>query len=235
MFTASEAFGRCSVKRRSLPNPSTFLRLVAGFDWFVGFIPNAGKGSDGSERESELRLVTRECAPPARMTLLALHKLVLPLILAISAATLPACGSTFVQKLQRTDGLFDFIAALAGESVEDALPVERVSNYSGQITTAHVKASPEGFRVSGLVGKSSLNDPPLGSHVDVLLLDAKQRVLESVTTRYQPRDIPTGIRGGFPHSRYTVRLRTLHPPAGSTVRIVFDSRPESVCATSRGS
>lgn len=160
----------------------------------------------------------------------------LPRFLAITMAfSLPACSSTVVQKAQRTDGLFDFIAALAGESVEDALPVVRVSNYSGQITTAHVKASPDGFRVSGLVGKSSLNGRPPGSHVDVLLLDATQRVLESVTTRYQPRDIPTGIRGGFPHSPYTARLRTLHPPAGSTVRVVFDSRPESVCASYRRS
>jgi hypothetical protein len=138
------------------------------------------------------------------------------------------------QKAQRTDGLFDFIAALAGESVEDALPVERVSNYSGQITTAHVKAIPDGFRVSGLVGKSSLNNPTFGSHVDVILLDSRQRVMESVTTRYQPRDIPMGLRGGFAHSRYTARLRTLHPPAGSTVRVVFDARPESACASYRG-
>ena len=160
----------------------------------------------------------------------------LPRFLAITMAfSLPACSSTVVQKAQRTDGLFDFIAALAGESVEDALPVERVSNYSGQITTAHVRNSRDGFFVSGLVGKSSLNDPPPGSHVDVLLLDAKQRVLESVTTRYQPRDIPSRIRGGFPHSRYIARLRTLHPPAGSTVRVVFDSRSESACASYRGS
>lgn len=159
----------------------------------------------------------------------------LPLLTALMAFSLPACSSTLVQKAQRTDGLFDFIAALSGESVEDALPVERVSNYSGQITTAHVRASQDGFFVSGLVGKSSLNGPPPGSHVDVLLLDAKQRVLESVTTRYQPRDIPTGIRGGFPHSRYTARLRTLHPPAGSTVRVVFDGRPESACAFYRES
>lgn len=157
------------------------------------------------------------------------------LVMILMAPSLPACGSTFVQKLQRTDGLFDFIAALAGASVEDALPVERFSNYSGQITTAHVRASPDGFFVSGLVGKSSLNDPPPGSHVDVILLDAKQRVLESVTTRYQPRDIPTRLRGGFPHSRYTARLRTLRPPAGSTVRVVFDSRSESACTFYRGS
>ena len=168
------------------------------------------------------------------MPLIALQNL--PRLIAITMAfSLPACSSTFMQKAQRTDGLFDFIAALGGEPIEDALPVERVSNYSGQITTAHVRAGRERFLVSGLVGKSSLNDPPPGSHVDVFLLDAKQRVLESVTTRYQPRDIPTRIRGGFPHSHYIARLHTLHPPAGSTVRVVFDSRAESTCAPYRGS
>ena len=82
------------------------------------------------------------------------------LLTMLMALSLAACSSAFVQKAQRTDGLFDFIAALAGESVEDALPVERVSNYSGQIATAHVRASPDGFSVSGLVGKNSLNDAP---------------------------------------------------------------------------
>ena len=148
--------------------------------------------------------------------------------------TLPACSTTFMKKAQRTDGLIDFIATLAGQSVEDALPVERVSNHSGQITTAHVRANADGFFVSGLVGKNSLIEPPWGSHVDVILLDSKQRVLESVTTRYQPRDIPRSIRGGFPHSRYVAKLRTPHPPAGSTVRVVFDGRPESACASYRG-
>ena len=166
---------------------------------------------------------------------LPLHKFILSPIAAIFAITLPACSSTFVQKAQRTDGLFDFVAALAGQSVQDALPVERVSNRSGQITTAHVRANTEGFYVSGLVGKTSLIEPPRGSHVDVILLDSKLRVLESVTTRYQPRDIPRGIRGGFPHSRYVAKLRTPHPSAGSTVRVVFDGRPESACSFYRGS
>ena len=218
-----------------VPTPQLFYGLLQASIASSGSCQSPVNGCGVSARESEVRLVKGSEPHPQRMAFLPLQKLLLPLIVAISATTLPACSSTFAQKAQRTDGLFDFIAALAGESVEDALPVERVSNYSGQIATAHVRAGPNGLFVSGLVGKSSLNGPPRGSHVDVLLLDARQRVLESVTTRYQPRDIPTGIRGSFPHSRYTARLRTLHPPAGSTVRVVFDGRPESACAFYRGS
>lgn len=155
----------------------------------------------------------------------------LVLLTILIAVSLPACSWTIVQQAQRTDGLFEFIAALAGESIEDALPVERVSNYSGQIITAHVRASPHGFFVSGLVGKSSLNDPPPDAHVDVILLDAKQHVLQRVTTRYKPHDIPTRVHGGFPQSHYTARLRTLNPPPGSTVRVVFDNGCGTACET----
>ena len=139
------------------------------------------------------------------------------------------CSSGIIRKAQRTDGFLDFVAALGGSSVEDALPVERVSNSQGQIATAHVRAFVDGFYVSGLVRKQSLVDPPPWSRVDVILLDAKQNVVESVTTRYMPRDIPTRLRGGFPQSQYIARLNTLKPPAGSTVRVVFDSKPEPQC------
>lgn len=163
------------------------------------------------------------------MPLLRFNKLLLPLIVAISVMTLPASSATVMQKAQHTDGLFDFLAALAGQSIEDALPVERVSNVSGQVATAHVRREPDGFLVCGLVRKTSFVGPPPWAHVDVLLLDARQRVIESVATRYLPRDIPSGRRGAFSQSRYTARLRTANPPQGATVRVVFDGKPQSQC------
>lgn len=163
------------------------------------------------------------------MPFLPLKKLLLALIVAMSSMTLSASSSTVMQKAQRTDGFLDFLAALAGQSVEDALPVERVSNVSGQVATAHMWREPDGFRVSGLVRKTWFVGPPPWAHVDVLLLDARHRVIESVATRYLPRDIPSGRRGAFPQSRYAARLRTANPPQGATVRVVFDGRPESQC------
>lgn len=161
------------------------------------------------------------------MAFLPLHKYLLPLIVAMSATIPTACSSSVMQKAQRSDGLLDFLAALAGQSVEDALPVEKGSDAYGRIATAHVRREPDGFLVNGLVRKTSLVDPPPGAHVDVLLLDARRRVIERVATRYLPRDIPSGRRGALPQSHYAIRLRTARPPQGAIVRVVFDSKPDT--------
>lgn len=152
-------------------------------------------------------------------------KFPLPLFVAVSAMTLSACSATTMQKAQHADGLLDFVAALAGQSAEDALPVEQVSDAYGQIATAHVRRKPDGFRVNGVVRKTSFVDPPVGAHVDVFLLDARKRVIESITTRYLPRDISRGPRAAR-QSRYAAWLRTTNAPQGATIRVVFHSESD---------
>ena len=157
-------------------------------------------------------------------------KFLATVLLATTSFVSTGCSSTIIEKAQRTDGFLDFVAALGGSSVEDPLPVERESSSQGQIATAHVRAVADGFLVSGLVRKQSSINPPPWAHVDVILFNTKQQVVESMTTHYMPRDIPSCLHGGVSQSRYVAHLRTLHPSAGSTVRVVFDGKHATECA-----
>ena len=76
--------------------------------------------------------------------------------------------------------------------------------------------------------RQSLADPPPWSHVDVIVLDSRKRVVETTTVNYLPRDIPHGQRGTFPQSHFTARLAVL-PAAGSTVKVVFHGALKSEC------
>ena len=72
-----------------------------------------------------------------------------------------------------------------------------------------------------------MGNPPPWSHVDVLVMDRRGKVLESAMTSYLPRDIPGGQRRRFPQSHFTARLKVL-PPAGATVKVSFHE-PGAVC------
>ena len=145
---------------------------------------------------------------------------------AVFAGLLASCSSPTAQRAQRADGLLDFLAGNPGET---NVPVELVSGGGGRITTGQVRAYDKRVFVTGLVERQSVGNPPAGSHVDVLVLDARRKVVERVTVRYSPRDIPHGQRGRFPQSHYTARLTAL-PPPGSTVEVRFHGLPESRCA-----
>ena len=148
----------------------------------------------------------------------------LALVIAVGACA--GCASPSAQRAQRADGLLDFLAGNPGET---NVPVEIVSGSGGRITTGQVRAYGKRVFVTGLVERQSVGNPPPGSHVDVLVRDARRKVIERLTVRYLPHDIPHGQRGGFPQSRYTVRLAAL-PPPGSTVEVRFHGLLESKCA-----
>ena len=108
-----------------------------------------------------------------------------------------------------------------------AIPVERVVGRDGYIATANVSTSERGLVVHGLVRRISFGDPAFGAHVDVLLLNAHGKLIESVATSYWPQQIPHGPRNAFPQSRYSLRLATKTPPAGATMKVVFHDESKS--------
>lgn len=160
------------------------------------------------------------------MSVSVLHRLVL---LSLNLA-LTGCASPTWKRMASADGLLDIFA---GEDLT-ATPIERISGGGGQITTAHLRAYGKNVFVSGLVGRQSLGDPPPWSHVDVIVLDSRKRIVETTSTTYLPRDIPHGQRSGFPQSHYTARLAAL-PAAGSTIQVVFHSAHRDECEVARKS
>lgn len=141
------------------------------------------------------------------------------------------CSSPLNQRAQRADGLLGFIFDSPGA---DIVPVERVSKAGGHIATAHATPAGTQLRVSGLVRKASLPQPPLGSHIDVFVLDARANTTAAVATDYFPRPIPREhSRGGRGNAHYTTRFPFI-PPAGSTVRVVFHGSSKTKCELSAG-
>jgi hypothetical protein len=145
--------------------------------------------------------------------------------------TLAGCASPLAQRAQRADGLLGFIFDYPGP---DLVPVERVSKAGGEIATAHAVADGSQLRVSGLVRKGGMHDPPYGSHIDVLLLSARGKVIASTATDYFPRPIPRQhSRGGMGNSHYVARLPAI-PPPGSTVQVIFHGAKQSDCPHAHG-
>ena len=142
----------------------------------------------------------------------------------LSALALTGCASPTWKRMANTDGLLDLL--IGGDDVI-ATPIGRVSGGGGQIATAHLRAYGKNVFVSGLV-RRQFGDSPPWSHVDVIVLDSRERVVGTTSTTYLPRDIPNGQRSGFPQSHYTARLAAL-PAAGSRVKVVLHSAHRSEC------
>lgn len=135
------------------------------------------------------------------------------------------CSTPVAQRMQRSDGLIDF---LAGNPGEVNVPVETAADGNGRIEAARVRVYGKDTFVSGYVSRRPLGDPRPTAHVDVWVLDTRRRVVEARLADYLPRSIPPGLRGGFAHSRFTVRLKA--PPAqGSSVKANFHDHPKSTC------
>ncbi|MBL9184056.1 MAG: hypothetical protein JNN17_18075 [Verrucomicrobiaceae bacterium] len=158
-------------------------------------------------------------------TSLTIHLLAISVLLVCSS-----CTTTVWQHAQRSDGLIDFV--LGGARRELPVTVEKVSDEGGTIVSAHVRSSVTGTMVFGLVGRHSLFNPPAGSHVDVVVLNARGEAIEGTAVDYLPRELPSGRRIGFSYSRYSVSLAS-KPPSGSSVKIVFHGAPKSACDFAR--
>jgi hypothetical protein len=141
------------------------------------------------------------------------------------AVPMGACHSTVIGKAQRSDGLLDF---LFDNSSDVPVRVEKISGGGGRIVSARVRNHGGNVYVSGWVQRQSPASPPPWAHVDVIVVDARSNVVESVVVKYMPRDIPHGIRGEFPRSNFRARLSAL-PQKNATVRAVFHSAATSEC------
>ena len=164
------------------------------------------------------------------MSLLARSRHLFAAALFICAALLTGCASSLAHRAQRADGLLGFIFDFPGP---DILPVERVSSSGGEIVTAHATAEGRQLRISGLVRKAALREPPAGSHLDILVHNSRGKIITRVATEYFPREFPPRIRGSFGYSHYVALLPT-SPPAGSTVEVIFHGVRMTECAYAQG-
>ena len=135
------------------------------------------------------------------------------------------CASNFAQRAQRATGLLDFLDGNPGETT---VPVKIIGSGRGRIETAHVRAYGEKVYVTGFVRRAWPGDPRPGAHVDVMVVDARKKLVETKLATYLPRSIPHGQRSGFAHASYTVRLAAL-PPPGATVKVIFHDSPARTC------
>lgn len=149
--------------------------------------------------------------------------------IALLASLLPVliggCASSLAQRAQRANGLLDFLAGNPGETT---VPVEIIGSGRGRIETAQVRAYGAKVYVTGFVRRAWPGDPHPAAHVDVMVVDASKRLVETKLATYLPRSIPHGQRGGFAHSSFTVRLTAL-PPPGATVKVIFHDAPARTC------
>ena len=143
----------------------------------------------------------------------------------ILVVALSGCSTSLARRARNADGLLGFIFGYPGP---DIVPVERVSRADGRIVSAHAVADGPVLRVSGLVAKAGLLPPPRGSHVDILVLDARGNVTAAVTADYLPREIPRRHRSSMGYSRYFMRLPFV-PPPGSKVQVIFHGTPDARC------
>lgn len=142
------------------------------------------------------------------------------------------CSSPLAQRAQRADGLFGFVFDSPGR---DIVPVERVSKSGGSVVSAHATASGSQLRVSGIVRKASLAEPPLGSHIDILVLDVRNHITAAAATEFFPRPLPhPSSRYGPGNAHYSTRFPFI-PASGSTVRVVFHGITKRQCEFSAGS
>lgn len=141
------------------------------------------------------------------------------------------CSSPVAQRAQRADGLLGFVFDSPGRNI---VPVERFSTNGGTVVTAHATASETQLRVSGIVRRGSAEPPP-GSHIDVLVLDARGHITATAATEFLPHPPPhPSSRYGPGNAHYSARF-PLIPANGSTVRVVFHGISKRQCAFSAGS
>lgn len=130
---------------------------------------------------------------------------------------------------QRSDGLLDFVVALAGHPRLDVVPVERISGRAGEIISAHAEVDHwGGTYVSGTLhngfGYSDVQD----AHVDVKVIGRDRQLIAALATDYFPRPIPRDYHGTIGRALFSVRLPFV-PTAGSTIQVIFHQIDRQEC------
>lgn len=176
-----------------------------------------------------IRVLLFHLLPSIRKVHRAASLATLGLICLTAACALSGCSSPLPHRAERAYGLLDFLFGNPGETT---VPVEIIGSGRGQIETAQVRAYGDKVYVTGYVRRVAPGDPHPGAHVDVIVVDAGHKVVETKVASYLPRSIPHGQRSGFAHSSYTVRLAAL-PPPGAAVKVSFHNSPARTCDFNR--
>ena len=134
----------------------------------------------------------------------------------------PSIGCANLGKeARRSDGLIDFIPALAGHPRKDVVPVERCSGRAGEIVTAHAEADRAGSTyVSGILQQRVGYGGIYNAHIDVKVLGPDRGLVTALATDYFPRPVPNSYRGHTGRSSFSTQLPFI-PTPGSTVQVAF--------------
>ncbi len=133
------------------------------------------------------------------------------------------------RETQRSDGLLDFVVALAGHPRQDVVPVERFSGRAGEIVSAHAEADQRGGTyVSGTLHKGFGYSGVQDAHVDVKVLGRDRLLIAALATDFLPRPIPTDYHGITGRAWFSVRLPFV-PTAGSTIQVIYHQIDRQKC------
>ncbi|MBS0657228.1 MAG: hypothetical protein JSR82_03150 [Verrucomicrobia bacterium] len=146
-------------------------------------------------------------------------------LLAVIGLGLSGCSAGLSQRAENSDGFLDFLFVQPRNELP--ITVERISSSGGTVETAHVRVYGREAYVTGLIGRG-VHDPVIGSHIDVEVINARGKVVQSQVDTFLPTQIPSGRRGNA-YSRYTTRLLAI-PPPGSSLRVTFHNDSRSNCA-----
>ena len=143
-------------------------------------------------------------------------------LLCLGAASLLCAGcANIAREAQRSDGFLDFVVAIAGRPRKDVVPVERVSERTGEIVSAHAEVDHRGGTyVSGILHKGFGYEGVYDAQIDVKVLDSDRQLVTSLTTDFFPRPIPNDYHGTIGRAWFSVRLPFV-PTPGSTIQVIY--------------
>ncbi len=125
------------------------------------------------------------------------------------------------REAQRSDGLADFVQAVAGHPREEVVPVERFSERSGEIVAAHAEADHRGGTyVSGILHKGFGYEGVSDANIHIKVFGSDRQLIAALTTDFFPRPIPNDYHGTIGRAWFGVRLPFV-PPAGSTIQVSY--------------
>ena len=118
-------------------------------------------------------------------------------LLCLGAASLLCAGcANMAREAQRSDGFLDFVVAIAGRPRRDVVPVERFSERTGEIVSAHAEVDHRGGTyVSGILHEGFGYEGVFDAQIDVKVLDSDRQLVTSLTTDSFPRPIPNDYHG----------------------------------------
>lgn len=132
-------------------------------------------------------------------------------------------GST--PTLRVTAALAVMISALCSHPVSasaaSASPIRVQTKTSGALKIVHTKAVQDGshLRLTGAVERRmGYSQSPVPSHLDITVLSADQKVLETLSTSYSPYPVANpSSRSATPRSHFGVELKTSPSEAATIV------------------